>query len=74
MRCDSRAEVDFLAENANGDLFAIEAKSGTSVKSKSLDVFLGRYPDTKAIRISGRNFGSLGNVRSVPLYAAGFVE
>lgn len=71
---DSRAEVDFLVEDTDGCLLAIEAKSGTSVKSKSLGVFLGRHPDARAIRISGRNFGSPGAVRSVPLYAAGFVE
>ena len=71
---DSRAEVDFIVEGADGRLLAIEAKSGTSVQSKSLGVFLGRHPDARAIRVSGKNFGSPGAVRSVPLYAAELVE
>ena len=69
----SRAEVDFLAEDADGRIVAIEAKSGTSVKSKSLGVFLERHPDARAIRLSARNFGTPGKIRSVPLYAVGFV-
>lgn len=71
---DGRAEVDFLFEDAEGRIVAIEAKSGTSVKSKSLGVFLGRHPDALAIRVSEKNFGTPGTIRSVPLYAAGFVQ
>lgn len=70
---DNRAEVDFLAETADGRILAMEAKSGTSVKSKSLGVFLSRFPGATALRFSGKNFGSPGAVRSVPVYAATFV-
>ena len=70
---NSQAEVDFLVENSNGQIIAIEAKSGTSVQSKSLGVFLGRHPDARAMRLSEKNFGAPGPVRSVPLYAVGFV-
>lgn len=71
---NSQAEVDFIAEDSSGGIVAVEAKSGTSVKAKSLGVFLGRYPESRAIRISEKNFGTPGPVRSVPLYAACFVE
>ena len=71
---DGRAEVDFVVEDASGRILAIEAKSGASVKAKSLGVFMERHKDARAIRISGKNFGTPGAIRSVPLYAAGFVE
>ena len=71
---NSQAEVDFFAEDASGGIVAVETKSGTSVKAKSLGVFLGRYQESRAIRISEKNFGTPGPVRSVPLFAACFVE
>ena len=71
---DAVGEHRLLPEDSSGGIVAVEAKSGTSVKAKNLGVFLGRYPASRAIRISEKNFGTPGPVRSVPLYAASFVE
>ena len=45
-------------------------KSGTNVRSSSLGVYRRAYDPAYAVRISARNFGFEGGVRSVPLYAA----
>ncbi len=63
------AEVDFIVRMGR-DIIPIEVKSGTNVRSKSLDVYASKYHPAYAIRLSARNFGFDGRVKSVPLYAA----
>ena len=48
----------------------IEVKSSRNVRSKSLSVYREKYEPPYAIRLSTRNFGFEGGVKSVPLYAA----
>ena len=50
-------------------MIPIEVKAGTSVKSKSLDVYNERFGPDLMIRISAKNFGRKGNLKNVPLYA-----
>ena len=66
----SRAEVEFVARTREGDVIPIEVKSGKNVASKSLDAYMRAYEPPYGVRVSARNFGREGRVRSVPLYAA----
>ena len=63
------AEVDFVMQS-EGYVIPIECKASDTVRSKSLNVFTGKYAPPYAIRISGKNFGREGGIKSVPLYAA----
>lgn len=63
-----QAELDFILQKEN-DIFAVEVKTGTRTKSKSLNMFVGKYKPTYSIRISAKNFGFENNIKSVPLYA-----
>jgi hypothetical protein len=62
------AEVDFLFQTDDG-VNAVEAKSGTNTRSRSLSVFTARYHPARSLRLSLRPFGT-GETVSVPLYAA----
>jgi predicted AAA+ superfamily ATPase len=64
------AEVDFLIQDDRGRIIPIEVKSGDNVRSKSLDVFRGRYRPPLAVRLSTNGFGLQDGLMSVPLYAA----
>ncbi len=63
------AEVDFIVRLGR-DIVPIEVKSGDNVRSKSLNSYVSKYKPAYAIRLSQRNFGFDGIVKSVPLYAA----
>jgi len=65
---NGRAELDFVIQIEN-EIIPIEAKSGTDVRSQSLEAFRNKYDVEKVIRISARNFGLVNGIRSVPLYA-----
>lgn len=62
------AEVDFLLYNDDG-IIPIEVKSGNSVKSTSLNLYIKENNPKYAIRISSKNFGFENNIKSIPLYA-----
>lgn len=64
------AEVDFLLYTEDG-VILVKVKSGDSVKSKSLNVYMERFNSKYAIRISTRNFGYDENkkIKSIPLYS-----
>jgi len=62
------AELDFVLQLDN-DIIAVEVKTGTSVRSKSLNMFTSKYKPALSVRISSRNFGFENGVKSVPLYA-----
>jgi len=66
---DRGAEVDFLIQR-DGKIIPIEVKSADNVMAKSLTTYIGSYGPSYAIKLSAKNFGSEGNKRSVPLYAA----
>ncbi|NMN02603.1 ATP-binding protein [Bifidobacterium panos] len=67
----STAEVDFVYERegvAGG--IPIEVKTSEHVRSRSLASYRAKYSPVEAIRVSAKNFGVSGGIRSVPLYAA----
>lgn len=62
------AEVDFIIYNEDG-IIPVEVKSGNSVKSTSLNLYIKENKPKYAIRISTKNFGFENNIKSIPLYA-----
>jgi hypothetical protein len=67
-RSGNSAEVDFLV-NIEGQIVPVEVKASTNTKSKALKTYMDSYKSAYGIRISGKNFGFNGVIRSVPLYA-----
>ncbi len=65
---EGKAELDFILQKGD-DIIAVEVKTGTHTKSKSLAMFVEKYKPAYSIRISGRNFGFENNIKAVPLYA-----
>jgi predicted AAA+ superfamily ATPase len=65
---DNRAEIDFVVQ-LNDKVIPIEVKAAENVKSKSLQVYVGKYSPAYSIRVSAKNFGFENNIKSVPLYA-----
>jgi predicted AAA+ superfamily ATPase len=68
-RSGNTAEVDFLI-NIEGEIIPIEVKASTNTKSKALKTYMDLYNPIYAIKISGKNFGFDGRIKSIPLYAA----
>lgn len=66
----SKAEVDFVVRDKEGNVVPIEVKSGDNVRSRSLSTYQQRFKPAYAVRLSTKNFGNEGNVRSIPLYGA----
>jgi predicted AAA+ superfamily ATPase len=69
----SEAEIDFVL-NLSGKIIPVEVKASDHVRSKSLLSYMDKYNPPFSIRISARNFGFSGNIKSVPLYAVLCVE
>jgi len=65
---EGTAELDFVLQ-LDDDIIAVEVKTGTHTKSKSLNMFVTRYNPAYSIRISSKNFGFDNKIKSVPLYA-----
>ncbi len=65
---EGKAELDFVLQKGD-DIIAVEVKTGTRTKSKSLAMFTEKYKPAYSIRISSKNFGFENNIQSVPLYA-----
>ena len=68
----STYEVEFVA-SLGGEVVPIEVKSGRRVKSTSAARFAEKYGCSRILRLSAKNFGADGVVRSIPLYAAGLI-
>lgn len=66
---DGTSEVDFVIVRED-HVIPVECKAGDHVKAKSLMVYREKYHPAYCIRISGRNFGFVDEIFSVPLYAA----
>ncbi len=66
---NSQAELDFVLQK-DDKIYAIEAKKGEHVRSRSLSVFRQKYSPDYAIRFSQKNFGQTEDIISIPLYAA----
>lgn len=69
----STYEVEFVVRTADG-VVPIEVKSGRHVSATSARRFVEKYDCPYMVRVTAKNFGSEGAVRSVPLYAAGLIE
>ena len=65
---EGKAELDFVLQKGD-EIIAVEVKTGTRTKSKSLSMFVEKYKPAYSIRISSKNFGFENNIKSVPLYA-----
>lgn len=65
----STYEVEFVVRAPEG-VVPIEVKSGANVSSPSARRFADKYGSPFIYRVSARNFGEAGGVRSVPSYAA----
>ena len=65
----AQAELDFVFQNAAGQIIPLEVKAANNVRARSLGIFSEKYAVPYAYRVSARNFGCEGSLRSVPLYA-----
>ena len=64
------AEVDFVVEDGSVQPVPLEVKSSENVRSRSLSSYREKYTPRVSMRLSPKNFGFAGGVKSVPLYAA----
>ncbi|MEI6803516.1 MAG: ATP-binding protein [Burkholderiales bacterium] len=55
---EKNAEVDFVLRY-QGNLYAMEVKSGRKKSAKGLDAFLQQFPDAKAVVVTPDNFAQL---------------
>ncbi len=67
---DSSAEIDFLAESADG-IVPIEAKAERNLQAKSLGVYRAKFKPTLAVRTSLADLREADGLWDVPLYALG---
>ena len=63
------AEVDFVIQ-LDGNIIPIEVKSANNTRAKSLKIYMDKYQPEYAIKLSTKNFGYDGKVKTVPLYAS----
>ncbi|HIY50417.1 MAG TPA: DUF4143 domain-containing protein [Candidatus Olsenella avicola] len=61
----STYEVEFVPRLRDG-IVPIEVKSGTHVRSTSAKRFAQKYGCPYVLRVTGKNFGAMGEVRNVP--------
>jgi hypothetical protein len=66
---NGKAEVDFVFQDRKGNIVPLEAKSSENVRSKSLRNYTDTYKPEYSIRVSAKNFGFEGGIKSIPLYA-----
>lgn len=71
---DSSGEVEFVMGTGTGDILPVEVKSGVNVKSISLRSYMKHSACPLAIRVSAKQFGLDGGLKSIPLYAAFCIE
>ncbi len=65
---NSSGKIDFLVQGPNS-VFAVEAKAGENLRSKSLRAFKDSHPNIKSVRFSLSGYREQDWMRSVPLYA-----
>ena len=68
----SNAELDFVIQK-NEKIIPIEVKAGTKGQMQSLGLFLKERGLQNGIRVSQENFGEFDNIKTVPVYAAGWI-
>lgn len=67
---NSKGEIDFIVQDGE-KITAIEVKAEENIRSRSLNAFAKRYPETIARRFSVKGFHDQGWMKNVPLYAIG---
>jgi hypothetical protein len=70
---EATAEVDFIIQDENR-IVPIEVKSGRSVRSKSLALFLERYGLPFGIRFSTQNVDMKNPIVNLPIFLAGSLK
>jgi predicted AAA+ superfamily ATPase len=65
---EGNAEIDFLIE-LDGGVVPVEVKSSENTKAKSLAFYRKKFEPKLSIKVSTKNFGLSGGIKSVPLYA-----
>jgi predicted AAA+ superfamily ATPase len=68
----SNAEVDYVIQK-NEQIIPIEVKSGSTGKMQSLRSFMLEKNNKSGLRLSLENFDSYGDIKVIPLYAAGTI-
>jgi len=68
-RSGNQAEIEFILQNRNR-IVPVEAKSASSIKSKSLSEYRKRYLPELSIRLSLKNVEQNDDLITVPLYLA----
>ena len=68
----SKSEVDFIIQ-IGSDIIPIEVKSGNN-KSQSLRIYNEKYHPYLMLKIGDTNFGQVGNVKTIPLYATFLIK
>lgn len=63
-----KAELDFIFEHA-GDIIPIEVKSSQNVQSKSLKIFIDKYPSLHGYRASLKPYRAEERLTNYPLFA-----
>lgn len=66
---NSKYELDFLIQTANGEVIPLEVKSGENVKSNSFRLFCQKNSPKKAIRTSLADYKVESWMINLPLYA-----
>lgn len=69
---NSQAEVDYVVQN-NYKIIPIEVKAGTKGAMQSIYKFFEEKKSDFGIRTSLENFGQLGKIKIIPIYAIGIV-
>lgn len=64
----SNAEVDYVIQQGES-ILPVEVKAGTKGQMQSIRIFMAERHIDKGIRLSLENFGSLGDIDILPLYA-----
>ena len=69
---DARAEIEFIATNAEGDIIPIEVKSGKPTRAKSLQSYITKCQPHKTIKLTGTQGSSPMETKNIvlPLYYA----
>ena len=66
-----QAELEFLFKNDKGEVIPVEVKSGTSIKAKSMGIYIKNYSPVAAYKLTGKIGGFRNSVlKTIPLYYA----
>lgn len=69
----STYEIEFVVSLGGDGVVPVEVKPGRRTQSPSVRRFVGKYDPPYAVKVSAKNFGYEGGVKSIPLYAVGLL-